>query len=90
MIFAWLKALPIAGKVAVGAIVALLVLGVILAIVSSFERQQEVGAELERGKANEEIIHDVEAVKKAEEQRGLNPELRRDDCVRWSRTPENC
>jgi hypothetical protein len=74
---------------AVGVLVAV---GVALVFIDrAFDETEEKGAAIEQAKQLEEVIKSVETANEArEESLNRTDDQRRADCLRRSRTPENC
>lgn len=78
-------------KVLFGALGLLVLVGLLLLLLRG-EREAaiEAGENKVKVEVQEKVINDVEAANKAVASRAADPDARKSDCVRWSRTPENC
>lgn len=54
------------------------------------KHNQEIGAQIQREGDLRETIERTEKANEAAKEIERNPDARRDNCLRYSRTPENC
>ncbi len=92
--FAWTKGLDLAGKLGVGLVAFVLIAALFVAVKTfvsgAFEASEEKGAATVRAEVAEKGMSNVENANKAAAQVHSDPVIRNADCLRDSRTPENC
>lgn len=88
------KALPLAQKIGIGMLVLVFIVTAIAIgnhfIDRAFDSAEGHGATKSAAQAAEKGLSNVESANRAAERVSRNPVVRDADCLRHSRTPENC
>lgn len=92
--FRWIKGLDLAGKLGIGFIILVFIAALFVAVKTfvsgAFDASEEKGAATVRAEVAEKGMSNVETANEAAAKVRSDPVVRNADCLRDSRTPENC